>query len=88
MNSTQSITISQLRQNTAAVIDQVIANQTPAVILQRSVPRAVLVDVDYYEALEEAVLDASDSKEIVRAKNESRRPFSDYVKKRWGTRGV
>ena len=85
MNGTQTITISQLRQNAAAAINSVIAAQEPAIILQRSRPKAVLVDIAYFQALEEAVLDATDAREAQSAKSEERIPFQSYIKKRWGT---
>lgn len=85
MNGTQTITISDLRQNAAAAVNAVVGSQSPTIIMQRSQPKAVLVDVDYYQALEEAVLDLTDSQEAERAKKEPRIPFSTYVKKRYGT---
>lgn len=85
MNGTQTITISQLRQNAAGAINSVITSQQPTVILQRSHPTAVLVDVRYFQALEDAVLDVTDSREAERAKTEERVPFQTYIKKRWGT---
>ncbi len=85
MNGMQTITISQLRQNAAAAVNSVIVAQEPAIILQRSRPTAVLVDVRYFQALEEAVLDASDAREATAAKTEERSPFRSYIKKRWGT---
>ena len=88
MNSTTSLSISELRQNTAKVIDAVIKLQTPTVIMQRSQPKAVLVDIDYFNTLEEAVLDLSDSKEAEKAKNEEKIPFDKYLRKRWGKRPV
>jgi len=85
MNATQSISISDLRQNATAAVNAVIGTQIPTIIMQRSKPRAVLVDVDYYQALEEAVLDLTDANEAERAKSEPRIPLLPYVKKRFGT---
>lgn len=85
MNATQTITISDLRQNAAAAVNDVVVNQRPTVILQRSRPKAVLVDVDYFQALEDAVLDLSDAQEAEQAKSEPKNLLSDYIKKRWGT---
>lgn len=85
MNGTQTITISQLRQNAADTINSVIARQQPAIILQRSRPTAILVDIAYFQALEEAVLDATDTREAQLAKVEERTPFGRYIRKRWGT---
>lgn len=84
MNGTQTITISQLRQNVADAINTVIASQQPMVILQRSNPTAVLVDARYFQALEDAVLDATDAREADKAKTENRVSFQTYIEKRWG----
>ncbi len=84
MNGTSTLSISALRQRTAQAIASVVQKQEPAVILQRSRPTAVLVDVNYFRALEDAVLDLTDAQEAELAKKEGRRPFADYLKKRWG----
>lgn len=88
MNSTQSLSISQLRQNVAQSIDDVVEKQEPAIILIRSKPKAVLVDINYFQALEDAVLDLSDSKEAEKSKKESRTSFPSYIKKRWGKKVI
>lgn len=80
MNTTQSISISDLRQNATAAVNAVIGTQIPTIIMRRSQPRAVLVDVDYYQALEDAVLDLTDSQEAERAKKEPRIPLLPYIK--------
>ena len=85
MNGTQTITISQLRQNAADAINSVIALQQPTIILQRSRPMAVIVDIAYFQALEEAVMDTTDAREAELAKTEKRIPLQSYIKKRWGT---
>jgi len=79
-----TISISQLRNDAAAVLSQVSVNQQPTVILQRSKPQAVLVDYDYFQSLEEAALDASDAKEAELAAKEPKTSFRDYVEKRFG----
>lgn len=84
MNGTSALSVSQLRQKTALAIQNVSRLKKPTVILQRSQPKAVLVDYDYYQALEEAVLDLTDAQESERAKKEPREPFSSYLKRRWG----
>lgn len=84
MNTTQTISISQLRQNATQAIDTVVKTQTPTVIMQRSKPKAVIVDADYYSALEEAVLDLTDTQEAEKAKKEKSTPLTSYIEKRWG----
>lgn len=76
MNNTQTLSISQLRQNATRAIEKVLNDQMPIVILQRSRPKAILVDLGYYQALEEAVFDLTDSQEADKAKKEKRIPFS------------
>lgn len=85
MNGMQTITVSALRQHAAAAINSVVVAQQPAIILQRSRPTAVLVDVRYFQALEEAVLDGTDAQEANRAKREERAPLKNYIMKRWGS---
>jgi prevent-host-death family protein len=82
MNST-TVSISDVRSNIANLIQQVVDLQTPITILQRSRPTAVLVDHDYYQALEEAVMDMADAKEAEKAKKEKKLPLSTYISKRW-----
>jgi len=84
MNGTNTLSISQLRQNTAEAINSVVTSKQPTVIFQRSIPKAVLVDYDYYNTLEESVLDLMDAKEAEKAKTEGKIPFDQYLQKRWG----
>ena len=84
MNNTITLSISELRQHVSKIVDAVSTRQEPAIILKRSQPKAVLVDIDYFQSLEEAVMDATDVKEAEKAKREKKRPFGLYLKKRWG----
>jgi len=84
MNVPTSLSISDLRQRATAIINTVVKTQTPTIIFQRSKPKVVLVDVNYFQALEEAVLDLSDANEAEKAKQEEKIPFTNYLKKRWG----
>jgi prevent-host-death family protein len=83
MNGTQILSISDLRQNTAKAIASVSMTKNPTIIFQRSRPKAVLVDYDYYQSLEEAVLDLTDAKEAEKAKKEPKILLNSYIKKRW-----
>jgi prevent-host-death family protein len=87
MNYTQTISISQLRQNATKAVEDVVNHETPTIIMKRSRPQAVLVSLSYYQALEEAVLDLSDAQEAEKAKTEARDPFDSYMEKRWGRGG-
>ena len=84
MNSTQTLSVSDLRQKTKSVLKTVVSKQQSFIILQRSKPKAVLVDVDYFKALEEMLLDYTDSKEAEKAKKETKDPLKKYIKRRWG----
>lgn len=83
MNGT-TLSISQLKQNTAKAVDHVIKKGQPLTILSRSVPKAILADIDYFNALEEAVLNLTDSQEAEKAKKEPRDSLNSYIEKRWG----
>jgi len=78
------LSISELRQNASAAIDAVVTNQQVLTVMQRSKPTVVIVDKNYFDALEEAVLDATDAVEMEKAKKEPREPFEQYVVRRWG----
>lgn len=84
MNSTFTIPITQLKQNAAQVIDDVVNSGQSAVILQRSQPKAVIADFDYFNSLEAAVVDFLDVQEAEKAKKEPRISLKNYIKKRWG----
>jgi prevent-host-death family protein len=88
MNSTNTLSISRLRQDTALAIETVVASKQPTIILQRSKPKAILVDYDYYNSLEESVLDLLDFKEAQKAKKEKRESFENYYHKRWGKKSA
>lgn len=82
MNNTTSLSISQLRQKATQAIADVTDNQQPIVIYKRSKPKAILVDYQYYSALEQAIMDLTDAAEAEKAKKEKKYPFADYIKKR------
>lgn len=84
MNDTFSVPITELKQNTADVVSQVVNNGMSAIIMQRSQPKAVISDYMYFMALEEAVTDLLDAKEAEKAKSEPTISLKAYAKKRWG----
>lgn len=79
----KTVSITNLKQNTAGIIKGVKAEGKPVVVLQRSEPAAVLVDPDYYETLEGALEDLIDLKAIEDRKNEPTIPFDEYFEKRF-----
>jgi PHD/YefM family antitoxin component YafN of YafNO toxin-antitoxin module len=84
MNGTLNIPISRLKQEPGQVIDEMIASGQPAVIFQRSRPRAVIADFDYFNSLETSLIDLLDAREAEKAKKEPTISLDSYVKKRWG----
>lgn len=83
MNDTNTLSISELRQKTALIINDVAKSKKPKIVLQRSKPKAVLVDVDYFQSLEEMLLDITDVNEAEKAKKEPKSSFKSYIKRRW-----
>lgn len=79
-----TISITDLKQNTSKVIKQVQDQGNSVVILQRSRVAAVLVDPDHYDVLEEAFEDLIDLKAIEERQNEPTASFDDYFTKRFG----
>jgi prevent-host-death family protein len=84
MNSTFSVPISKLRQNTADIVSQVVNGGMSAVIMQRSQPKVVIADYEYFNSLEETVMDVFDGIDAEKRKKEPMVLLSDYAKKRWG----
>lgn len=87
MNGT-TLSVSKLRQNAAKVIENVAKKGGPYIIISRSEPKAVLANIKYYNALEEAVMDLTDAAEAEKAKKEPRTSFKNYIEKRWGSETV
>ena len=78
----QTISISDFRQNITNTIKQ--SSSQPITIFQRSKPKAIIVNAEYFQSLENAVLDLTDSAEAEKAKKETKSSFQNYVNKRWG----
>lgn len=76
----QTVSITELKQNTAGVVGRVFA-QKPIFVLQRSKITAVLVDPKYFEKLERALEDAADLKVIEERKNGSMVSYEEVAKK-------
>lgn len=79
-----TVSITDLKQNTATVINKVKNLGKPVVIMQRSQAAAVLVDPQHYSVLEAALEDLEDLRDIELRKNEPGISFEDYYKKRFG----
>ena len=79
-----TVSITDLKQNTSKVIKQVQDDGRSVVILQRSKAAAVLVDPAYFDSLEEAFEDRIDLLAIEERKNDPIILFDDYFVKRFG----
>lgn len=84
MNDTFTVPISKLKQNTADIISQVVNSGLSAVVMQRSQPKVVIADYEYFNSLEEAVIDFMDAREAEKAKKEPTISLKAYLRKRWG----
>ena len=76
-----TVSITDLKQNTAQILKGVKDSGKPTLVLQRSQIAAVLVDSDYYDLLEKALEDIADIKAIEERKNEPLIPSKKIVKK-------
>lgn len=78
-----TVSITDLKQNTSDVVKRVRTSGKPVVVMQRSEPAAVLVDPAHFEILEQALEDLGDLQAIEDRKNEPTVPFDKYFKKRF-----
>ena len=84
MNDTFTIPITRLKQDTAGVISDVTKKGISAVVMQRSQPKVVIADYEYFNALEEAVIDLADARDAEKRKGGPTILLEEYAKKRWG----
>ncbi len=75
------VSITDLKQNTSGVINQVKTKGEPVAVIQRSELAAVLVSPKHYKKLEEALEDLDDLRVIEERKNEPTIPFETVAKK-------
>ena len=75
-----TVSITELKQNTAEVVKRIKATGQSVVVIQRSEPVAVLVEPDYFETLEQALEDLDDLRVIEERKNESTIPAKEVAK--------
>lgn len=76
-----TISVTDLKQNIAAILKKIRSEGKSMVIMQRSQPAAVIVDPTYYEVLEEALEDAVDLQAIEDRKDEPRKSSKEIAKK-------
>jgi len=84
MNGTLVTSITNLKQNTAKVISDVTKKGILTVVMQRSTPKVVIADYEYFSALEETVTDLLDASDAEKRKKDPSHPLEEYAKKRWG----
>lgn len=76
-----TVSITDLKQNTAQILKGVKTSGKPTLVLQRSQIAAVLVDSEYFNLLEKALEDIADIQAIEERKNEPLIPFEKVAKK-------
>lgn len=75
-----TISITDLKQNTSSVVKKLKKEGKSVVILQRSKIAAILVDPNYFSILEESLEDLIDLKAIEDRKKEKRIPLKEVIK--------
>ena len=78
-----TVSVTNLKQNIASILNNVKTTGESVVVLQRSEPAAVMVDPVYYKILEEALEEKEDLKAIEDRKNESGIEFEKYLNQRF-----
>lgn len=80
-----TVSITSLRQDATAILDNVNKSKKPAFIFQRSSLKAVILGADQYYSLEEVIEDYYDG---LRAQEIAKEPggieINEYIAKRWG----
>lgn len=76
-----TISITDLKQDTARVIKRVTSEGKPVIVMQRSKVAAVLLDPEYFQSLELALENAQDVQAIKDREHEATISFEDVAKK-------
>jgi prevent-host-death family protein len=79
-----TVSITDLKQNTSSVVKKLKTAGKSVIVLQHSKPAAVLVNPEYFSLLEDALEDRADLKAIEERSNEPTVPLDEYLKKRFG----
>lgn len=75
-----TVSITDLKQNTSSVVKKLKKDGKSVIVLQRSKIAAVLVDPNYFSILEESLEDLIDLKAIEQRKKEKRVPIEEVIK--------
>ncbi len=86
MSRIRSVSVSEARAKLSALVDDVAATHEPLLVVSRSKVRAVLLSVEAYNDLVEAVEDLEDSLVIAEAdlRGEPRIPMEQFLAERSG----
>ncbi len=80
-----TVSVTDLRQDATNILNRVVATQEPTYIIQNSKTQVVILDAEYYGALQEALEDYLDGLDAQEALKESGSiTIEEYAKKRWG----
>ena len=79
-----TVSITDLKQNTSKVIKLLKNKGVSVIVLQRSKVAAVLVEPSHYDALEDALEDLADLKTLEERKGDKTIAFDEYFAKRFG----
>lgn len=80
-----TVSITDLRQKASNILNQVVSTKEPAFVIQNSEVKAVVVNMEDYQFMQEAIEDLADGLESKNALKE--KPvisIDQYISKRWG----
>ncbi len=80
-----TVSITDLRQKASNILRQVVSTKEPAFVIQNSEVKAVVVDMEEYQFMQEAIGDLADGLESRAAlKEKPLISLDEYISKRWG----
>jgi len=75
------LSVTELKTNTAKVLERVSKTKEPIYIMSRSKPKAVLLDLEKYNHIEEALEDLEDILAVEEVRDEPTISLADFLKK-------
>lgn len=75
------LSVTELKRKTSKVLEQVRKTKEPVYIMSRSKPKAVLIDLEKYNSLEEALEDLEDILAVEEVRDEPTISMADFLKK-------
>jgi len=80
-----TVSITDLRQKASNILRQVVSTKEPAFVIQNSEVKAVVMDMEEYQFMQEAIEDLTDGWESQLAlKQKPLISLDEYISKRWG----